>query len=416
MIEALRIDEGFKFASPGAFTGNGPLSPDRIVELLLAMVAGGSCQGYRHLLDGFWDEARSFGVALPTEQPVSGPAFCTARYKLPPEVIRTLVHRVADAFARRFGSKCRWFGRRVFGVDGSKFNVHRSDELNDAFGVPAGAYCPQVLVSTLFDLRSKVPQDVAIAPFASSEREQMVLLLDRVKPGDVVVLDRGYPSFEVLCILADASIDFVMRVPLSNTFQAVEDFLQSGGDDYRVLITPPRDSLMRDHAPVEVRALRVKQRGMGPTVLLTSLRQSEFNRGRIAALYHERWEIEEYYKLVKSDYLGQGQFHAMKEAGIRQEVHAVALFIAIARFLMAAAAKRHRLAYDSLSPKSATLGLAAYVVRLLVQIDEDRVMPVLDQLLNRIVRTRDPMRPGRRFPRRSFRPAAKWGPQGRHGR
>jgi Transposase DDE domain len=415
MTEALRI-EGVQFATPGAFTANGPLSPDRIVELLLAMVAAGSRRGYRHILDGFWDEARSYGVALPTDQPVSGAAFCTARYKLPPEVIRTLVHRVADAFDRHFGSRCRWFGRRVFGVDGSDFNVRRSDHLRKAFGVPSEAHCPQILVSTLFDLRSKLPHDVSIAPFASCEREQMMLLLARVKPGDVLVLDRGYPSFEVLCKLADAGIDFVVRVPLTNTFQAVEDFLQSGGDDYRVLIAPPRGSVMKDHAPLEVRAIRAKQRGVGLTVLLTSLRQSEFSRGKIAALYRERWEIEEYYKLVKSDYFGQGQFHAMKEAGIRQEVHAVALFVAIARYLMAAASKRHRLAYDSLSPKSATLGLAAYVVRLLVESDKGRVAHVLDQILKRIVRTRDRKRPGRRCPRRSFQPTKKWGPGGRRGR
>jgi len=145
MTEALRIDEGFKFVSPGAFTGNGVLSPDRIVELLLAMVAGSNRRGYRHLLDGFWDEARSFDVALPTEEPVSGAAFCTARYKLPPDVIRTLVHRVADAFDRSFGSRCRWFGRRVFGWTGagSTSTGARSFERRSAFlRAPTVLRCP----------------------------------------------------------------------------------------------------------------------------------------------------------------------------------------------------------------------------------------------------------------------------------
>jgi Transposase DDE domain len=379
------------------------------------MVANGSRGGYRHLLDGFWDEARSFGASLPTPEPVSAPAFCKARRKLPPEVTRTLLHRAADAFEQRFGSRLRWCGRRVFGVDGSRCNVRRSAELAERFTVPFGAHCPQILVTTLFDLVSKVPHDVVIAPYNSSEREQLVLLLDRVRPGDVVVLDRGYPSFEVLCILADAGIDFVMRVQLGSTFPAVERFVRSRDTDARISISSSKDTPLKDRAPIEIRAIRIEQRGLGPTILLTSLKATEFGRRKIAALYHARWEIEEYYKLVKSDYLSQGQFHAKTEAGVRQEVHAVALFVAIARFFMAAAARQSKLPYDSLSPKSGALGLAAYTVRLLLGLDRRRAPLVLDQLLNRIVRTRDPKRPGRCCPRRSFRPYPKWGPRGRHG-
>jgi hypothetical protein len=65
-------------------------------------------------------------------------------------VIRSLVHRVSDHFDEGFGSTHRWHGRRVFAVDGTKINVQRGDELAGAFGVPSGAHCGQVLVSTLF--------------------------------------------------------------------------------------------------------------------------------------------------------------------------------------------------------------------------------------------------------------------------
>ena len=46
------------------------------------MVADGNRRGYRHLLDAFWDECASHHVLLPTERPVSAPAFCQARSKL----------------------------------------------------------------------------------------------------------------------------------------------------------------------------------------------------------------------------------------------------------------------------------------------------------------------------------------------
>ena len=63
----------------------------------------------------------------------------------------------------------------------------------------------------------------------------------------------------------------------------------------------------------------------------------------------------------------------------------------------------------------APVGLAAYIVRLLLATGPDHAATFLEQLLQRIIRTRDPKRPGRRWPRRSFKPARKWGPKGRRG-
>jgi hypothetical protein len=380
------------------------------------MVGDANRKGYRHLLDAFWDQAASFGLALPTPGPVSGAAFCKARSKIPPELVRTLVHRAADKFDATYGKGLRWFERRVFGIDGTKLNLRRSEELIDHFGVPSDAYCPQALAGTLFDLVSKVPHDTIIGPGASSEREHLFLLLDRLKPGDVLVLDRGYPSFEILCILQDAGIDFVIRVPASNTFGAVEELLISGKKDAVITIDPSDKGAMKDHAPIQVRALRVKPPGGDWTVIVTSLQKADdFTRSDIADLYRMRWEIEEYYKVVKGDYLGQGQFHSESVKGVEQELHALALFVAITRHLMADAAEKAGLPYESLSPKSGVLGFADYVVRLLLGGDPDHVARILDRLLDRIVRTRDPKRPGRRFERRSFRPSRKWGPQGRRG-
>ncbi len=156
------------------FSRAGPLSPDILVTLLLYMVADANRRGYRHLIDGFWDEAQSFGLALPSEVPISAPSFSAARAKITPELMRTLIHKAADEFDATFGADLRWFGRRVFAVDGTKINVQRGDELSNAFGTPNGAHCPQVLVSTLFDLVTKVPHDVVVAPHATCERQEMV--------------------------------------------------------------------------------------------------------------------------------------------------------------------------------------------------------------------------------------------------
>ena len=94
------------------------------------MVGDANRRGYRHLIDAFWDEAKSFDLPLPCDEPVSSAAFCKARQKITPELIGSLLHQAADSFDARFGSELRWNGRRVFGVDGSKVNVQRGAELD----------------------------------------------------------------------------------------------------------------------------------------------------------------------------------------------------------------------------------------------------------------------------------------------
>jgi hypothetical protein len=395
------------------FSRAGPLSPDVLVTFLLFMVADTNRRGYRHLIDAFWDEAHSFGLALPCDEPISAPALCKARQKLTPELLRNLLHQASDSFNQQFGADKRWFGRRVFAVDGSKVAVQRSADLEQSFGIPPNGHCPQVLVSTLFDLVAKVPHDISVVPFASSERMQLLGMLNRLKVGDVLVLDRGYPSFEMMRILIDEGIDFVMRVPIKNSFAAIQKLIYSGRHDCRARIKPHRNSGMIGHAPVDVRLLRVLVPNAEPTILITTLRRAEFTRSQIAELYHMRWEVEEFYKLMKSNYLGQGQFHARSASGVEQEIHAVALYVAITRYLMAAAAKESNVPYEDLSPKSGALGLAAYVLRLLLACDANQAAPFLDQVLRRIIKTKDSKRPGRRWPRRSFKPCRRWDVRGR---
>ena len=123
----------------------------------------------------------------------------------------------------------------------------------------------------------------------------------------------------------------------------------------------------------------------------------------------------EFYKLMKGPYIGQGQFRSKSPEGIKQEIHALVLFLAIARVLMATAAKVEREDYKSLSQKSAVLGLADYITRLFLESDEDFAARELRALLRRVVRSREPKRAPRSAPRVSVKPRPRWDPSGRVG-
>lgn len=377
------------------------------------MVGDANRRGYRHLLDAFWDECASHGIALPSEEPVSASALCQARQKISIDLLRDVLHAAATTFADTYPELWEWRGRRVFAVDGSKVNLGRSEELDDHFGRPGGAYCPQAMVSALVNVASGLPCDVRIAPYASCERKLLLEHLDMLEPGDVVVLDRGYPSHAVLRELAARGIDFLVRVPEFGSFDAIAWLRQTRGDDYRVILGPRRNA-PKSVKDIEVRVVRLTHRSGQASFYITSLRRTHFSRTAIRELYGKRWEAEELFKLEKSSYFGQRQFHARQPHGIRQEILAQTLFVVLARFLQATAADVHDDDYHDLSTKTAILGLANYLTRICLD-DPTKADQWLPRLLRRIVRTRDKKRPGRSYPRRSFKPNRRWGPYGRRG-
>lgn len=389
------------------------LSADLLVTLLLFMVGDANRRGYGHLLDAFWDECTSFGMPLPSDRPVSASAFCQARHKISTGLLRHVLHEVSARFQRAFPGLSRWHGRRVFAVDGAKRNLQRSPELDARFGRPDGGHCPQATISTLLNVSSRVPADLLVTQFAACERSLLLEHLSVLRRGDVLVLDRGYPSHDVLRRLLTDGMDFLVRVPATHTFEAIEAFRQSGGDDYRVVIGVPKNA-PRGTKPIELRAVRLTNPSGEESFYLTSLRRSEFSRRQIAELYRMRWEAEEFYKLTSSSYFDQRQFHAKSGLGIEQEILAQAIFVTIARFLLALAAHDGDVRYDDLSVKAAVLACAAYLTRLFLD-DPHDALEWLPRLLARIARTREKQRPGRSCPRRSFKPGPRWGPNGRRG-
>jgi hypothetical protein len=377
------------------------------------MVGDANRRGYRHLLDAFWDECATHGIALPSEEPVSASAWCQARWKISIDLLQDLLHAAASTFADTYPELWEWQGRRVFAVDGSKFNLARSEELDDHFGRPTSGYCPQATVSTLMNVSSGLPYDVRIAPYAWCERKLLLEHLEVLEPGDVVVLDRGYPSHEVLRAMIARGIDFLVRVPASHTFEVIDWLRETKGDDYRVILEAPKDA-PKDVEDIEVRVVRRTHPSGEGSFYITSLRRAHFSPAVIAELYRKRWEAEELFKLEKSSYFGQRQFHARHPHGIRQEILAQAIFVVIARILQACAADVHDDDYHALSSKTAILALATYLTRICLD-DPKRAAHWLPRLLRQIVRTRDKKRPGRSYPRRSFKPSPRWGPNGRRG-
>lgn len=392
-----------------SFSRSGPLSPELITSLLLFMVGDGRHRGYREMLEAFWDSAHVAGIQLPSDVPVSAGGFCQARQKLAPGFLLKLLRAANERFDQCFPTEARWRGRRLLAVDGSHMTLQRSAQLFHAFGSAEDAYNPQARVSVLMNVCSGVPIDVAVDRYQASERHILTEgHVDHVRHGDVILLDRGYPGFNEFRALLDRGADFVARVSVTGSFAPVMEFAAGTKTEAMIELS----SADRSHS-IPVRIIRSRRDDSEPVILLTTLRDRDgYTRRDIEHLYHMRWDAEEHYKAVKSDYMAQGQLHARSANGVRQEIFAIMLFHALSRLPLAHAAEQEDVPFRELSTKAASIGTSEFLLRLIFH-GHNSSEHWGRQLAARLARSRVKPRPGRSFPRRSFKPRLRWGPRGR---
>jgi hypothetical protein len=306
------------------------------------------------------------------------------------------------------GKRFRWKGKRLLAIDGSSLQLQRSAELFDHFGSHHLAHRPSVHISTLYDVLAGLPLDVALGVASESDRVALIPLLARMRKGDVLLLDRGYPSFDDLMWLASEGFDFVVRVKLSLA-KGIRAFAESGAAEGVVVLRPTQTSELQE-GEIELRIVRAGAPDGEPVFLLTSLGRDLADRHEVAGLYRRRWSIEEHYKLTQSPHFGQGFLHAKSVRGVEQEIYAQALLLAVTRHLAASSAETTGAEYAEISTKGALLAVSSRITLLALGTMTSREVTLL---LERIASSLEPKRPGRSFPRRSLTPQRKWGPYGR---
>jgi hypothetical protein len=384
-----------------------------MVGLVLTMVGDAGRLGYRHLVNKFWSAAMLVGIPLRQKLPVDGSAFCKARQKLPWQFFESLFEDVAAKFVGTFRSKLLWKGRRLLAADGLKLTLPKAKSLNRAFGRPKRSYRPMVAAVTILDVLARVSLGVAFGRYASGEIPLFTSIIDRVPAGSILLLDRGFPGFNILAQLRNRGVDFVARTP--RTLAPVIRFLATGRTRGIItLVAPKAHRLLNSPDTMDVRIERV-QGGEEEVILLTSLSQQVASRREVIELYRSRWEIETEFKVLKIDGFGEDAFHSKTINGVKQEICARLLFLNLARCLLAESAVRARRPITDIAPKAA-LAMLAHTEAFLVLLFRPRRGRFVPFAMAIIARSPAERRRGRHFPRVSTRPKRKWGPQGSTGR
>ncbi len=249
-------------------------------------------------LDSFYAELMSQEIP---HRAITQSAFTQARKKLKYEAFVELNDHAVSAFYEGAPIR-RWHGYRLLAVDGSTLRLPNTPGVRNTFDAVEGEV-PLGRLSELYDVMNHVMIGTEFSAMEMGEGFHAELLLPRAEKGDVVLYDRGYPSFYLMALHAKAGIDYCMRTPVGR-FRPVTDFAASGALDAWVTITPCRtakqDCLRNDLdiTPIRVRLIRVELPSGEVEVLMTTL-DEEVVADEFAALYFKRWGIEEGYKHQK---------------------------------------------------------------------------------------------------------------------
>ncbi|TVR39250.1 MAG: IS4 family transposase, partial [Planctomycetota bacterium] len=230
----------------------------------------------------------------------------------------------------------RFQHHRLVAVDGTDIELASDDRLRKHFSVRSngrttadGKPPPHAGMVVLQDISHDLPIDYSVTTSKPNERECLLSMLDRLKPGDVVIADRGFPSKEVFHALADRNIDFIMRIP-KNTLKAVDTFRQSD-DDEAVIEIDTADAKGRKNIykrPITLRLIRDKSPNDSgePRILATTLLDAErYPAEDIIFCYSRRWRIETAYREMKI-YAGLENIQARTREGVLQEIAALVVF------------------------------------------------------------------------------------------
>ena len=222
-------------------------------------------------------------------------AFSKGRLRIKPEAIGELF----SLTAREFYSQAQYetlLGYRVLAIDGTKLNLPNTPELAKEFGVQMSKGEPQVqaLVSGLYDVLNKIMVDVCISSCKSDERKHADELIQRLhkdtQTKNLIIMDRGYPSAELLHQLESNSQAYVIRC--SSTF--VKGMRCTGND----CIVEHRFAKL--DKPLKLRVVRAVLPKGTEEILITNLSANEISLQQLCQIYKLRWGIETNYDCIKN--------------------------------------------------------------------------------------------------------------------
>jgi hypothetical protein len=295
----------------------------------------------RCLLEGIqWLQEPSAGSSVAGNSGIS-----QARTRLGWEPVRRLYEEVVKPIAQP-STRGAWYRNwRIVSIDGSTLDV-ADETVNDrAFGRPSGGRgdgaFPQIRFVALLENGTHVLFGGQMASYSTSETTLAKAVLPGLRAGMLCLADRGFFGFALWAQAAATGADLLWRVR-KDILLPCEERLPDGS--YLSRIYPTQPDQKRGTRGLVVRVIEYRLEGIEgaePVYRLATsvLEHEKAPAPELAALYHDRWEIETALDELKTHLRGSRMILRSKTPDlVRQEFYGLLMAHFAVRGLMHEAA------------------------------------------------------------------------------
>ena len=236
-------------------------------------------------------------------------AFIQNRKKIDPAVFGHLSDVIIENFYTTDNDRINYLnGIRVLAVDSTKLTLPYTAELKKYYGVMKNQSIVEVVqarASVLYDVLNGLVLDAALDGLNKGERELALRHNQKWKKKDLIIYDRGYPSYDFINEHVKLGVDCLIRVTTAN-FAFATTFVAGGKKSVVTEIYPSGSNSLKDkdydkNTPLKVRLLRVDLPGGEVEVLITTLLDSiKYPAKMFKKLYFLRWGVETFYDELKN--------------------------------------------------------------------------------------------------------------------
>lgn len=287
-----------------SFTRNRKLPFEKLIIFILLK----SSRSLQNRLNEFFS---NFAIYL-TAKTVTASAFSQGRMNLNSEAFREMSTVLNKAYYSDAQFYKRYKLHRLLALDGSTLRLPETAEIRAEYGTikivnnhMEGIYTAGQC-SVLYDVLNERSIHALLAPIKTSENTLALEQVNYCSAGDLVLMDRAYPGYELFGELLKNNVDFVARCK-AKSFHEVEEFLKLENCFDRSYVLRPNKGIVKKIAAkglpdsINIRLLKIKLNTGETEVLITSLlNQQEYPQAEFYELYYKRWGIETFFDRIKN--------------------------------------------------------------------------------------------------------------------
>lgn len=297
--------------------------PDRLSVYALLLMCLLPQLGYQRLLHRL-AEATSGGWKVPNKSSLS-----RARQRLGEAPMQHLFHALAGPIATQGAAGCFWRGRCVVAIDGSTVPLAPTPAL-EVFGgvhregVRVGP--PLARVVSLVECGTRALLDAMLDHYSATEIELAATLVGSIRPGMLVLADRGFLGVDLWRSFLGTGADLLWRA---------NDMVGKNRRRRRLADGTYLTTITKNHRSetITVRIIEYRLAGSSEVYrLATNLLNPDLApAAELARLYSERWEIELSFRDLKAVQCDKRSLRSLSEEGVRQEFWAHCALYQISR-------------------------------------------------------------------------------------